>query len=135
MKYRHGTAPVAAAGWQISSETSGAPAGPGTSRSVTSNAPSRRMSSSVGTGNGDGACRIAGSSSRESIMPPRELISSMAGCSSGSNGGGGPTGTACDASVVEIPDNAASFTALRRTSPPDGGAALCGQQMRGERKR
>ncbi len=69
----------------------------------------------MGWGNGDGACRIAGISSSDSTMPPRGVMAARAGRSSGSNGGGGPTGAACDASVVEIPANVASFSARGRT--------------------
>jgi hypothetical protein len=115
MKYRQATGACAPVGRAISSETSGALAGPGTSRSDIPNEPPRRNSSFVGSGNGGGSCRIAGIISTVNSMPPHGVIAARAGSSSGSNGGGGPTGAssdACDAC------DACPFRGLRAASRP-----------------
>src|ERR1700722_10978683 len=125
MKYRHGTGLVTPAGRQMSSETSGAPAGPGTSRSATSNAPPRRMSSTVGTGNIDGARRIAGIISSVNGGPAVCAMGVIAGCSSRSNGTGGPIGTApgvVGSSAVSIPATTASSSAAGLTAGAQQGS-------------
>src|SRR5512146_1646603 len=78
----------------MSSETSGAPAGPGTDRVVTAYAPPRRRSSSVTSGNTPvRACRRAGIIS--SVTSPKSIggIAARNCASSASNGTGGPIGT------------------------------------------
>jgi hypothetical protein len=115
--------PVAAVGRQISSETSGAPSGPGTDRSSTVKAPPRRRSSSLGRGV-SGLCRSTGISSAVSGAENASANCSSATAHSGSNGGGGPISAAGradgDVSVTGPPGSA------------DGGPIVLGDPAAGQ---
>jgi hypothetical protein len=88
-----GVGVVAEVGRQISREMAGAPAGPGTAHSPTTNAPSRASSSSEGGGMKAAAfCRVAPIvSGRRPSGLVVSLMTRKAAASSASNGGGGPT--------------------------------------------
>src|SRR6266487_3954441 len=107
------------AGRQISSGTSGAPAGPGTSRELSSYAPPRRSSSSVGGGTGPPACRSSGIASSVNGGASRSAMTASAGTSSASNGGGGPHGIASEPSAAETVVTALSFRVRDTTRGKD----------------